>query len=323
VAIGGYDRRRGSTESCTLVNNTVVRSAGPALLVQFDTRDNLIANNVIVAGDNHVFVENPYRENAGNTVDHNMYWVSDGSTRGTWEWKGREYGSFARWRAESGIDQDSVFDDPEFVDPAADNYALRESSPGVDAGLRLAVAGTKDLLGEARSQGTAIDVGAVEFNSPEPSPTPEISGTAVALGDVKWISQSNGWGPVEVDMSNGERPQGDGLPLRIGAMEFARGIGTHAPSRILFDVPEDCTVFLSDVGLDEEVGDQGTVVFEVYGDGDLLTTSGLVFATDEPIPLVADVTGVNQLELVVTRGGDGNAFDHADWGDARLDCAAG
>ncbi len=88
-------------------------------------------------------------------------------------------------------------------------------------------------------------------------------------------------------------------------------------------MPEDCTVFLSDVGLDEEVGDQGTVVFEVYGDGDLLTTSGLVFATDEPIPLVADVTGVNQLELVVTRGGDGNAFDHADWGDARLDCAAG
>ncbi len=208
VAIGGYDRRRGSTESCTLVNNTVVRSAGPALLVQFDTRDNLIANNVIVAGDNHVFIENPYRENAGNTVDHNIYWVSDGSTRGTWEWKGREYGNFARWRAESGIDQDSVFDDPEFVDPAADNYALRESSPGVDAGLRLAVAGTKDLLGEARSQGTAIDVGAVEFNSPEPSPTPEISGTAVALGDVKWISQSNGWGPVEVDMSNGERPQG-------------------------------------------------------------------------------------------------------------------
>ena len=60
LAIGGYDRRRGSTESCTLVNNTVVRSAGPAVLVQFDTRDNLIANNVIVAAHSHVFVENAY-----------------------------------------------------------------------------------------------------------------------------------------------------------------------------------------------------------------------------------------------------------------------
>jgi hypothetical protein len=26
------------------------------------------------------------------------------------------------------------------------------------------------------------------------------------------------------------------------------------------------------------------------------------------------------MELVVTAGGDGNAFDHADWGDARLAC---
>jgi hypothetical protein len=276
-----------------------------------------------VAGDSHVFVENPYRENAGNTVDHNLYWVSDGSSRGTWEWKGREYGNFERWRAESGIDQDSVFADPEFVDATADDYALLETSPGVDAGLRLAVAGTTDLLGEARSQGPAIDVGAFEFDAPEPTPTPEISGTAVAVGDLLWRSQSNGWGPVEVDMSNGERPPDDGLPLRIGSSEFDRGLGTHAPSRIVFDVPDGCTVFLSDVGLDEEVGDQGTVAFEVYGDGEILTTSGLVFATDEPIPLATDITGVNQLELVVTRGGDGNAFDHADWGDARLDCPAG
>ena len=321
VAIGGYDRRRGSTESCILVNNTVVRSAGPALLVQFDTRDNLIANNVIMAGDSHVFVENAYRENVGNTVDHNMYWVSDGSSRGTWEWKGREYGSFERWRQQSGVDQDSIFADPEFVDPAAPDYTLLNTSPAVDAGLRLAVAGPTDLVGNARSQGSAIDIGAYEFDAPEPTPTPEVSGTAVAVSDLKWSSQSNGWGPAEVDMSNGERPQGDGLPLRIGSEEFDRGIGTHAPSRITFDVPDGCTVFLSDVGLDEEVGDQGTVVFEVFGDGTLLTTSGLVFATDEAIPLAADVEGVNELELVVTRGGDGNAFDHADWGDARLDCA--
>jgi NPCBM/NEW2 domain len=27
------------------------------------------------------------------------------------------------------------------------------------------------------------------------------------------------------------------------------------------------------------------------------------------------------MTLVVTPGGDGNAFDHADWGDARLACS--
>jgi alpha-galactosidase len=80
-------------------------------------------------------------------------------------------------------------------------------------------------------------------------------------------------------------------------------------------------MFYADVGLDEEVGSQGTVVFEVRGDGRLLASSGLVFATDEAMPLSADVTGVKLLTLVVTDGDDTNAFDHADWGDARLDCS--
>jgi hypothetical protein len=39
-------------------NNTIVNTDGVELLVQFDTRDNVIANNVIVAGPRHVFVEN-------------------------------------------------------------------------------------------------------------------------------------------------------------------------------------------------------------------------------------------------------------------------
>jgi hypothetical protein len=38
------------------------------------------------------------------------------------------------------------------------------------------------------------------------------------------------------------------------------------------------------------------------------------------VPVAADLTSVRRLTLVVTPGGDGNAFDHADWGDARLAC---
>ena len=36
--------------------------------------------------------------------------------------------------------------------------------------------------------------------------------------------------------------------------------------------------------------------------------------------IAADLDGVHQLVLIVTKGGDGNAYDHADWGDARLAC---
>ena len=86
----------------------------------------------------------------------------------------------------------------------------------------------------------------------------------------------NGWGPPEVDRSNGERAPDDGGPIRIGAAAFEHGIGAHAPSRIVDRAwTADARLFLADVGLDEEVGDQGSVVFEVWGDGQL-ATSGLV-----------------------------------------------
>ena len=126
IAIGGYDRRRGSTEDCVIVNNTVVNTDGVELLVQFDTRNNVIANNVIVAGARHVFVENDYRENVGNVLDHNLYFSVDGSSTGTWQWKGVGYDDFDRWSARSGNDRHSTFADPGFVDAAAQDF----STPG-------------------------------------------------------------------------------------------------------------------------------------------------------------------------------------------------
>ncbi|HET7928279.1 MAG TPA: right-handed parallel beta-helix repeat-containing protein, partial [Actinomycetota bacterium] len=123
IAIGGYDRRRGSTEDCVIVNNTVVNTDGVELLVQFDTRNNVIANNVVVAGARHVFVENDYRENADNVLDHNLYFSVDGSPAGTWQWKGVGYGDFDRWRMRSGNDRHSTFADPGFVDSATSDFS--------------------------------------------------------------------------------------------------------------------------------------------------------------------------------------------------------
>jgi len=82
-----------------------------------------------------------------------------------------------------------------------------------------------------------------------------------------------------------------------------------------------CSLFLADVGLDEEVGDRGSVVFEVWGDGERLAVSGIVRGPQVAVPIAADLEGVGRMTLVVRPGGDGNAFDHADWGDARLACS--
>jgi hypothetical protein len=321
IAIGGYDRRRGSTEDCIIVNNTVVNTDGVELLVQFDTRNNMIANNVIVAGARHVFVENDYRENAGNVLDHNLYFSVDGSSTGTWQWKGVGYDDFDRWSTRSGNDRHSTFADPGFEDAAAHDFSLRAGSPAVDAGAFLAASGATDLRGDPRAQAGGIDLGAFEETAPPPSPTPSIAGPVTYAGDLAWLRSSNGWGPPEVDRSNGERASNDGAPIRIGAAAFDHGIGAHAPSRIVVELDGRCSLFLADVGLDEEVGDRGSVVFEVWGDGERLAVSGIVRGPQVAVPIAADLEGVGRMTLVVTPGGDGNAFDHADWGDARLACS--
>ena len=321
IAIGGYDRRRGSTEDCVIVNNTVVNTDGVELLVQFDTRNNVIANNVIVAGARHVFVENDYRENAGNVMDHNLYFSVDGSSTGTWQWRGVGYEDFDRWSARSGNDRHSTFADPGFEDAAARDFSLRAGSPAVDAGAFLAASGATDLRGDPRAQAGGIDLGAFEETAPPPSPTPSIAGPVTYAGDLAWLRSSNGWGPPEVDRSNGERASDDGGPIRIGTAAFDHGIGAHAPSRIVVELDGRCSLFLADVGLDEEVGDRGSVVFEVWGDGERLAVSGIVRGPPVAVPIAADLEGVGRMTLVVTPGGDGNAFDHADWGDARLACS--
>ena len=320
IAIGGYDRRRGSTEACQIVHNTVVGTDGPALLVQFDTRENLIANNIIQAGPGASFVENPYPENLDNVVDHNLYFAPGGSERGTWQWKGREYGDFDSWQQGSGVDAHSRFAEPGFIDATNGDYGLDPSSPAVDAGTMILSAGSTDAAGDARLQAGSLDLGAYEVAAPPPSPTPAIA-TPTAVSALTWSGVENGWGPPEVDRSNGEKAPEDGGPITIGGVVFDRGVGVHAPSRISVDLAGRCSSFLADVGLDDEVDDRGSVTFTVLGDGERIASSGVVRGDQASVPLSADVEGVDDLTLVVSAGGDGNGFDHADWADARLDCS--
>ncbi|APV50036.1 hypothetical protein BWI17_10280 [Betaproteobacteria bacterium GR16-43] len=129
----------------------------------------------------------------------------------------------------------------------------------------------------------------------------------------------NGWGPIEKDRSNGEQAAGDGKPMIIGGIPFNKGLGVHAPSDVRFNLGGTCTGnFVSDVGVDDEVGDNGSVVFQVYLDGVLAYDSGILRGTDTRRSLSVPVAGKNELRLVVTDAGDGNGFDHADWAAGRI-----
>jgi glucose/arabinose dehydrogenase len=148
-------------------------------------------------------------------------------------------------------------------------------------------------------------------------------GTTTYLSDLTWTSMTNGWGPVERDQSNGEQGTGDGGPLTLGGVTYAKGLGTHAASDVRYTIPTGCTTFQASIGLDDEVGANGNVVFQVWGDTTMLYQSATLTGSSATVPVSVSVSGRSQLRLVVTIGTDNHWYDHADWADARFTCGGG
>lgn len=141
------------------------------------------------------------------------------------------------------------------------------------------------------------------------------------LSSEPWTAATSGWGPVERNMSNGEKGSNDGSKLTIQSKKYDNGFGVHANSSMTFDLAGKCSRFISDVGLDDEVGNRGSVVFKVYADGIKLFDSGKMTGADQAKTVNVDVSGRKELKLVVTDAGDNIDYDHADWGGAVLvDC---
>jgi alpha-galactosidase len=143
------------------------------------------------------------------------------------------------------------------------------------------------------------------------------------LSDVRWLEATNGWGPVETDMSNGERDARDGRAITIGGTQYAKGLGVHAPGEILYLAAGRCTSLVADVGVDDEkrANMASSVTFEVWADSTKVADSGVLTWQDPPRTLTADIGGASFVRLVVTDAGDGNNSDHADWAAARVTCA--
>src|SRR5579884_2259417 len=141
------------------------------------------------------------------------------------------------------------------------------------------------------------------------------------VSDLSFISATNGWGPVERDMSNGEQAAGDGHTITINGVTFAKGLGVHANSDVKVYLGGHCTTFTASVGVDDETAGAGSVTFSVLADGKALTTTPVIHGYQAATSLSVDLTGAQVLDLVVGDGGDGNAHDHSDWGGAQITCS--
>lgn len=149
-------------------------------------------------------------------------------------------------------------------------------------------------------------------------PIAAAQGTEVYLSDIAWASATNGWGPVERNMSNGETAQNDGRTITLNGVQYAKGLGAHATSDITYTLGGFYSRFISDVGLDDETAPNGTVTFQVYVDGTLVYNSGVMDNQSATQNINVSVAGAQQLRLVITDAGDNNNYDHADWANARL-----
>jgi len=192
-----------------------------------------------------------------------------------------------------------------------DPTASLEAGVSYTATVRGGASGVKDLAGNA----LASDV-SWSFT------TASGAGGATYLSDLTWTSATNGWGPVEKDKSNGGQAAGDGTTITLNGVTYAKGLGAHADSDVRYAI-SNCTRFKAAVGVDDEVGSNGSVVFQVFAGATKVYDSGTMTGSTATKQVDVDISGASELRLVVGNANGSIHSDHADWADARIECGGG
>jgi len=142
----------------------------------------------------------------------------------------------------------------------------------------------------------------------------QVSAQTVWLDELDLSAATQGYG---VPMKNKSL---DGKILTIAGKTFERGFATHSVSSLLILLDGKATAFTAQVGIDDEVaGHDPAVEFQLVGDGKQLWSSGIMRLGDTAKPCSVQLSGVKKLELLVTDGGNGNYYDHAEWVDAKFE----
>ncbi len=149
------------------------------------------------------------------------------------------------------------------------------------------------------------------------SPTPPVE-QSVYLSDLNWVKATSPYLAAAKDKS----VSGNGM--KIGGVSYAKGVGVHSASELLYTLDGSYTRFTAAVGIDDSVGNgsgDGSSQFMVYADGVLKFTSTRRDGSQAAELIDVDITGAKTLRLVTNTGGragDNDYRDHADWADAKL-----
>ncbi|MCX7819589.1 MAG: NPCBM/NEW2 domain-containing protein [Kiritimatiellae bacterium] len=142
-----------------------------------------------------------------------------------------------------------------------------------------------------------------------PGPPPAVRPpdvTRVELSHAKMTEASVGWGRVMRD----EAPEV--VFIELNGEFVPRGLWAHAPARHVFDLGGRWRCFRSRCGVHDH--GRGTVRFVVRADGRELYRSATIRA-GQAVGIELDVSGAQQLEMIVEDAGDGRNGDWGVWAD--------
>ncbi|MEM9383345.1 MAG: NPCBM/NEW2 domain-containing protein, partial [Planctomycetota bacterium] len=215
-----------------------------------------------------------------------------------------------------------------FVTPLGDEGEAADEE-GEEQGERVAVS----LVGGGRISGTLVEIGtpdegvllalgsATEVRLPGPIVT-EVTlddGSFRFLGDLEPSDRGTS-SPFDDDLGfvwpmRVDRNCRGGL-LSVGGVEYGRGIGVHAPSRLTWAIGGEWGELRLLAGVDDDAvsGTRGgTVRFRVLGDGKTLWESEILRAGEPAIrPAPIRLNGVAELVLEVDPAGE-FVLDRANW----------
>ncbi|HUB86732.1 MAG TPA: NPCBM/NEW2 domain-containing protein, partial [Verrucomicrobiae bacterium] len=130
------------------------------------------------------------------------------------------------------------------------------------------------------------------------------------LSDMQPIYAYTGSGTIVPDESIG------GHTITLDGVPYAHGIGVNSRSGVEYNLGGVCSQFQATIGIDDEVGSGGSVIFEVFADGTRIYESSPMTGSSTAQTINLDVTGVRRLTLGVDDDNDGTSNDHADWANA-------
>lgn len=106
--------------------------------------------------------------------------------------------------------------------------------------------------------------------------------------------------------------------LQIGAKPYLTGLGMQSRTEMTWSLEPSDEYLISEIGLDLEAKQQGSLRFRILLDGEQVFESSELTGSDPPHPLRIDLRQKKSLTLIADFGRDGDVLDLAVWGNALL-----